>query len=143
MKYYKSVFPLCTKALLFFVFLFLYSCESSTNKNNSAAQSPIQSGTTTNTSSVNEPNFSSDNLEVKTFEVKDSTGNSQGWGYDIYAGGKKIIHQPIIPAIPGNRSFKSADDAMKTGLLAANKMKHGASLPTLLIKELDSLGVTK
>lgn len=136
MKSYKSFF-------LFFAYLLLFSCESNTNKSITNIQSPALPTKVPNTSAINGPHFSSDNLEVKTFEVKDSTGKSQGWGYDIYAEKNKIIHQPIIPAIPGNRSFKSDGDAMKTGLFVVNKMKKEASLPTLLIKELDSLGVTK
>lgn len=89
------------------------------------------------------PRLSSENLEVKTFEVKNAERKSTGWGYDIYSGNNKVIHQPIIPAIPGNRPFKTEGDAMKTGLLALGKMKIEGSLPTLSVKELDSLGVTK
>ena len=82
-------------------------------------------------------------MEVRTFEIKDSTGKSQGWGYDIYMAKNKVIHQPIIPAIAGNKPFKSESDAQKTGLFAAAKMDKGGSLPTLSTKELDSLGVIK
>jgi len=84
-----------------------------------------------------------DNMELKTFEVKDSTGKSQGWGYDIYVTDIRTIHQPIIPAIPGNKPFKTESDAKKIGLLALSKMKKSGGLPTILIKELDSLGITK
>lgn len=81
------------------------------------------------------------NVSVKTFEVTDSTGKSQGWGYDIFLDGKRAIHQPIIPAIAGNKAFKTEADAKKTGLFAVEKMNLQGSLPTLLVKELDSLGV--
>src|ERR1035437_3657045 len=143
MKSYKSVYPIFNRALLFFTFLQLLSCQSSVNNGNTTQQTSAKSDTSATNSSIKSPQFSSGNFEVKTYEVKDSTGKSQGWGYDIYIGNNKTIHQPIIPAIPGNRSFKTENDAMKTGLFAANKMKKNASLPTLLIKELDSLGVTK
>jgi hypothetical protein len=84
-----------------------------------------------------------DNMELKTFEVKDSSGKSKGWGYDIFVTNVRTIHQPIIPAIPGNKSFKTESDAKKIGLLALSKMKKSGGLPTILIKELDSLGISK
>jgi hypothetical protein len=81
------------------------------------------------------------NIEVKTFEVIDSVGKSHGWGYDLYVNGKKTIHQPIIPAVPGNNSFASESDARKIGDVAAAKMKTTGSLPTILVHDLDSLGI--
>lgn len=90
------------------------------------------------------PPFNSQNMEVKTFELTDSTsGKSKGWGYDLYMDGHKTIHQPIIPGVAGNKSFKTEEQAKKTGNFAINKMKQTGSLPTISIKELDSLGVTK
>jgi hypothetical protein len=82
--------------------------------------------------------------ESRTFEIKDSiTGKSLGWGYDIYVDNSRVIHQKIIPAIEGNHTFKTEADASKTGSYAANKMKQTGSFPTLSVKELDSLGITK
>ncbi len=88
----------------------------------------------------------SQNVEVKTFEVKDdpstgSGGKSKGWGYDLFVDGKRSIHQPIIPAVPGNSSFKTEEDARKIGQLAADRMKITGSLPTILVHDLDSLGI--
>jgi hypothetical protein len=88
--------------------------------------------------------MSFNSLESKSFEINDSiTGKSLGWGYDIYAEGKRMIHQPIIPAIAGNNHFKSKEAADKTAALAISKMQRSGSLPILTIEELDSLGVTK
>jgi hypothetical protein len=143
MKPYKSIFLTFFQAFLFFAFLLFSSCESVDNKGDKGTQTQFLTDTNSNNSAGKTPHFSSGNLEVKTYAVKDSTGKPQGWGYDIYVENVKTIHQPIIPAIPGNRSFKTEGDALKTGLFAINKMKKEASLPTLLIKELDSLGVTK
>ena len=39
------------------------------------------------------------NIEISVFQVLD------GWGYDIHVDGKRLIHQPIIPVIPGNKVF--------------------------------------
>lgn len=134
MKFYRSVFLSFNFALFFFIFLLLSSCEGSIHKNGSdSSQSNID---TSNSAPSN-------GMDLKTFEVKDSTGRSQGWGYDIYVNGKKTIHQPIIPAVPGNNSFKTENDAQKVGLFAVDKMLKEGSLPTILIKELDSLGVLK
>lgn len=125
----------------------LASCSSDTTETNvaqtdSTPAMPAEPGQSNNTASQ-PPQINSDNIEAKVFEVKDSTGKAKGWGYDIYVDGKKMIHQPIIPAVPGNDAFKTEKDAIKTGTLAADKMKAGGSLPTITVKELDSLGVIK
>lgn len=83
----------------------------------------------------------SQNVEAKTFEVKDANGKSTGWGYDLFVDGKRSIHQPIIPAVPGNSAFATEADAKKIGDLAANKMKVTGSLPTISVHDLDSLGI--
>jgi hypothetical protein len=80
---------------------------------------------------------------LKTFEIRDSTGDAQGWGYDIYIDSTRTIHHPTIPAVSGISSFKTEDDASRTGNYAISKMKKSGSFPTLSIKELDSLGVLK
>ena len=88
------------------------------------------------------PTFSSDNLEVKTYEVKDTTsGKSLGWGYDLYVDGHLTIHQPILPGVAGNISFDSEQAAKITGTFALDKMKKSGGLPTITVQELDSLGV--
>lgn len=144
MKFYKFFFSTGNLALLFFAFLLISSCERSGDKQEQTGTlSSELSGNSSSHSDPDTPSFSSNKLEVKTFELKDSAGESKGWGYDIYIEGKKTIHQPIIPAIPGNRSFKTKNDAQKTGLFAVDKMIKEGTLPTLLVRELDSLGVLK
>ena len=132
MKFYRSVFLNFNFVLFFFTFLLFSSCDGSKHKNGSNSS---QTNTDISASAT------SKGMELKTFEVKDSTGKSQGWGYDIYVNGEKTIHQPIIPAVPGNNSFKTENDAQKVGSFALDKMLKEGSLPTILIKELDSLGV--
>ncbi|MBA3971816.1 MAG: DUF4907 domain-containing protein, partial [Bacteroidetes bacterium] len=89
------------------------------------------------------PSFSGA-ITSKTFEIKDSTsGKSLGWGYDICVNDQPAIHQSNIPAVQGLKYFSSEEKARITGEYAAKKMKTSGSLPTLSIKELDSLGVTK
>ena len=80
-------------------------------------------------------------IEVKTYAVKDSADKLKGYGYDLYIDGKKTIHQPIIPAVPGNNAFATEEEAKRTGELAAAKMKATGSFPSLTIHELDSIGI--
>ncbi len=151
MKFYKSC-PAIIIGIPFTVSLLLFSCNSDSSTNNPIAIESQQTGNNSsdsarsdhaNTPVVQAPQINIENIEVKTYEVKDNEGKSQGWGYDIYINDKKLIHQPIIPAIPGNNPFKTEKDALKTGLLAVDKMKKSGSLPTLSVKELDSLGITR
>lgn len=132
---------------LFFCFVFILiviSCNSKTDSRDSNISEINTDTITAIRESVSQPNFTGQEMQVKTFEVIDSISKkSMGWGYDIYIDGKKGIHQPIIPAIPGNNSFSSVEKANKAGLFAVNKMQKTGSLPTLSVAELDSLGVTK
>ncbi len=137
MKFYTSV-------LLFPTLFLISSCEEGREKSESSSfQSTVSTDANADSFAVKPSLSPSNKMEVKTFEVKDSTGKTQGWGYDIYIENKKMIHQPIIPAIPGNRAFKTESDAKKTGLFALGKMIKEATLPTITTKELDSLGVIK
>ncbi|HXC05008.1 MAG TPA: DUF4907 domain-containing protein, partial [Bacteroidia bacterium] len=69
------------------------------------------------------------------------TKEASGWVYDIYISGKKSIHQPVIPAVPGNQNFASEKDARVTGELMAYKIKHGITPPSISSSELDSLHI--
>ena len=79
-------------------------------------------------------------LEVKTYQ-NDNT--IKGWGYDVYADGVLYIHQPHIPAVPGNKGFQSAQQAETAGNFAVYKIRNNIMPPTISVKELDSLGVLK
>jgi hypothetical protein len=136
MKLYKFFFLI----LSFFFFFLLFSSCGGTNLKTESRSSQLNS---IDNPTSKTPHFTSKAIEVKTYQVNDSIGKLVGWGYDIYLGGKKIIHQPIIPALPGNRSFKTEVDAQKIGFFAADKMLKGSSLPTISIMELDSLGIQK
>ena len=76
-------------------------------------------------------------IEVKTFENKDRGG----FGYDIMIDGKVYVHQPNIPAIPGNNGFNSENNARKVGLFVVEKIRNHIMPPTVDTRELDSLGV--
>lgn len=74
-------------------------------------------------------------LKIKVFK------NESGWGYDIYRSDKIYIHQPHIPAISGNQTFHSEEDARRTGELIISKIRKNIIPPTISIAELDSLGI--
>ncbi len=64
-----------------------------------------------------------------------------GYGYDILMNGNKVIHQPNIPAIEGNRGFSTEEDAKTVAEFAITKIERGIMPPTISLNELDSLRV--
>lgn len=76
-------------------------------------------------------------VEVKTFR------DSLGWGYDIFINKSQYVHQPHIPAVPGNRGFSNEESAKKTGEFVGFKIKNNIMPPSVTTAELDSLGVLK
>jgi len=86
------------------------------------------------TTSVME-NVSENTLSFKTFTV------SGGWGYDIFVNDKLYIHQPGIPAISGDKSFVSEEEAGKVANLMILKIKNNTMPPAVAVSELDSLGI--
>lgn len=100
---------------------------------------------TAKTDSVKKPEknpYENAPIEVKTYRV-DSTNATKGYGYDIYVWGQPMIHQPNIPAIPGNSGFKTEEYAKKAGEFAAMKIKKNIMPPGVSPEELDSLGVLR
>ena len=61
----------------------------------------------------------------------------------MYADGRLIIHQNIIPAMPGNEGFKTKADASKVAQLVIGKIKKGEMPPTVTIEEMKKLKVIK
>jgi hypothetical protein len=81
--------------------------------------------------------------ENKNLSYKIISSINKTWGYDIYNNGKLIIHQPSIPALPGNTGFKAKPDAEKVAQLVINKVKKGEMPPTVTTQELTALNVLK
>jgi hypothetical protein len=76
-----------------------------------------------------------------TYQIIDA-GNKT-FGYDIYADGRIMIHQPSVPAFPGNEGFTTKAGAVKIAQLAMSKIKNGEMPPTVTIEEMKKLKVTK
>ncbi len=62
-------------------------------------------------------NFATYNLTSKIIDAPAGT-----YGYEIYANNKKIIHQPSIPALPGNEGFATKASAEKVATLVMSKI---------------------
>ena len=64
-----------------------------------------------------------------------------GYGYDVFADGKRMIHQTTIPGRPGNSGFKKKSDAEKVAKLVIRKLKNNEIPPTITEEELRKLKV--
>ena len=86
-------------------------------------------------------------IEVKALDNSKSKSADDikvgGYGYDIYIFDAMYVHQPNVPAINGNRGFKTKEQAKNAGDLVAYKIKNNIMPPSVSIQELDSLGVLK
>lgn len=64
-----------------------------------------------------------------------------GFGYDILIDGQIYVHQPTIPAVGGNQTFKSESDAQKAAEIVISKIRQGILPPTVTVEELQATGV--
>jgi len=64
----------------------------------------------------------------------------KGWGYDILANGRVFIHQPIIPAIPGDTGFRTKEDALAVGQKVYAQVMAG-KMPMVTAKEVQDMGL--
>ncbi len=80
-----------------------------------------------------------ENIQLQIFKT------TNGWGYDIVKDDKVYIHQEIIPAIEGFKSFITKAEAEKVGNFVIQKIKQkkGGGLPQVTIEEIDSLQISK
>lgn len=76
-------------------------------------------------------------VEIKVFR----NAESSGFGYDIILDGHTYVHQPTIPALPGNNGFSTEEKAKKVAELVSFKIQNNIMPPTVEVRELDSLGV--
>ena len=74
-----------------------------------------------------------------TYQVIATEGG--GYGYDVYADGKRLIHQPTIPGQPGTSGFKRKSDSEKVAKLVVRKLKNREIPPAVTEEELRALKV--
>jgi hypothetical protein len=77
-------------------------------------------------------------LTYKIIEAFDGS-----FGYDVFTDERLTIHQPSIPALPGNEGFKSKEAATKVALLVIDKIKKGEMPPTISIDEMKTVNAIK
>ena len=63
------------------------------------------------------------------------------FGYDILLQGKPLIHQPNIPAMPGNEGFKTKKKAQKVAEFVVKKIRKNEMPPTLSVEDLKKMDV--
>ncbi len=78
------------------------------------------------------PYLNSD-IQVKTYE------GEKGWGYDITIDGVIYVHQPSIPALPGDDGFKTEAYARAVAELMVQKIKDNILPPGVTEEEVKSL----
>ena len=81
--------------------------------------------------------YENSEITVDTFEEE------TGWGYEVLIDGNVYVHQPNIPAVGGNKGFKTEADAQSTGNLAVEKIRDGVIPPTISVEELKAIGVVQ
>jgi len=67
--------------------------------------------------------------------------DERGYGYDIFADGKLLIHQPNIPGQPGTGGFRKKADSEKVATLVIRKLRNKELPPTITAEELRQLKV--
>ncbi len=87
--------------------------------------------------------YKNSKIEVRVFDNKKEGNNVPGFGYDIIVDTATYVHQPHIPAVPGNQGFTTAEKAKKAGEFVAYKIRNNILPPSVTVEELDSLQVLK
>ena len=75
--------------------------------------------------------------KTRTDKIIPAAGNT--WGYDIYNSGKLFVHQPSIPAMPGNTGFATKAAAEKVAKKVIEKIGKGENPPTVSVDEMKQL----
>ncbi|MGB5216933.1 MAG: DUF4907 domain-containing protein [Smithella sp.] len=63
------------------------------------------------------------------------------YGYDILMSGKPMIHQPSIPALPGNEGFKTKKQAQKVAEFVVKKIRKNEMPPAVTVEDLKRMKV--
>ena len=74
------------------------------------------------------------NLSYKVIPSIENT-----YGYEIIQNGKTFIYQVNIPSMPGNKGFKTKEEAKNCALLVIDKIKKNIMPPSVSRYELDSI----
>ncbi|HMJ70738.1 MAG TPA: DUF4907 domain-containing protein [Cyclobacteriaceae bacterium] len=83
----------------------------------------------------------SENIANANLTWKITGSEDEGYGYDVYADGKLLIHQPGIPGQQGIKGFRTKADSEKVVRLVVKKLKNKEMPPTVSEEELRELKV--
>ena len=75
--------------------------------------------------------------------IKIIPATKKTFGYDILVNGKPLIHQPNIPALPGNDGFTTKGRARKVAEFVVKKIRKNEMPPTVTIEDLNNMSVLK
>ena len=65
------------------------------------------------------------------------------FGYDILVYGRPLVHQPNIPALPGNDGFTTKERARRVAEFVVKKIRKNEMPPSVTIEDLNNMGVLK
>ena len=82
-----------------------------------------------------------DTQKISRYSYTIISAANNTWCYDIYKDKKLFIHQPSIPAVPGNEGFKTKAGAEKVAKLVIDKIKKGEMPPSVSVEEMKKLKV--
>jgi hypothetical protein len=82
-------------------------------------------------------------LTVPEITIKITPSINKTFGYDILLNGRPLIHQPNIPALPGNEGFTTRKRAQTVADFVVKKIRKNDMLPTVTIEDLNKLGIVK
>lgn len=128
-------------------YILIFSCSDNNHneeKENKIEENNSDKNTIQAIEEVRKNPYENANIEVKIIDNTKSQNSEpkiSGFGYDILVDGTLFIHQPNIPAVPGNNGFKNEADAKKVAELMTYKIKNNIVPPTITIEEMDSLKV--
>jgi hypothetical protein len=75
--------------------------------------------------------------------IKIISSVNKTFGYDIFINGQPVLHQPHIPALPGNKGFTTKERAQKVAEFVVKKIRKNNMPPTVTIDDLKKMGVLK
>jgi len=75
--------------------------------------------------------------------IKIIPATKKTFGYDIVVNDKPLIHQPNIPALPGNDGFTTKGRARRVAEFVVKKIRKNEMPPTVTIADLNNMGVLK
>lgn len=76
---------------------------------------------------------------IISYSYKIFNAKEQTYGYDIYQGKTRYIHQATIPSVNGDAGFSSKEKAARAARLIIEKLKAGIFPPSVSAEELKKI----